>query len=124
MQQPRKIARIVETKIRCKKVYFGTKEAADNYVTKLQKNSKRDKIPVRSYLCSKCNCWHLTSWEAPDITKIFEEVNDEIDRVNAEMERMYMQDSKVLTDRLNKFLELQKENKRLELEIFVLRNKK
>ena len=61
--------------IYCKKVSFGTKQYADAYITKLQKTSQREKVPVASYLCTKCNCWHLTSWQQPDIDKLIKEFN-------------------------------------------------
>jgi len=45
----------------CKKTYFATQKAADFYIEKLQKSSNRQKVPVNSYLCPKCNLWHLSS---------------------------------------------------------------
>ena len=65
----------------CKKVYFGTQKDADEYIEKLQKTSKRDKVPVHSYLCERCMCWHLTSWSAPDIEKVIKETNEEINEL-------------------------------------------
>ena len=71
--------------IYCKKVSFGTKQYADAYITKLQKTSQREKVPVASYLCPRCNCWHLTSWATPDIEKLMREVNNENRKHQAEM---------------------------------------
>ena len=52
----------------CKKVKFINQEFADSYVAKLQKTSKRNRKPIRSYLCPKCNVWHITSAEEKDLT--------------------------------------------------------
>ena len=52
----------------CKKVKFINQEFADSYVAKLQKTSKRSRKPIRSYLCTKCNVWHITSAEEKDLT--------------------------------------------------------
>ena len=61
----------------CKKVSFSTQEYAESYIEKLHKTSKREKTPVNSYLCTRCNCWHLTSWQSPDIEKLMREVDAE-----------------------------------------------
>jgi len=45
----------------CNKVCFCDEEAALFYIDKLQKTSKRKRIPVRAYLCDKCLTWHITS---------------------------------------------------------------
>lgn len=70
--------RIKETGNYCKKVYFGTQKDADEYIAKLQKTSKRDKVPVNSYLCERCKCWHLTSWTQLDIDKVLKEQDEKI----------------------------------------------
>ena len=77
--------KITENGKYCKKVSFATQEYADAYITKLQKTSQREKVPVASYLCTKCNCWHLTSWQQPDIDKLMREVNNENRKHQAEM---------------------------------------
>jgi hypothetical protein len=121
MQKPPKIIKIFETKNICKKVYFGTKEAADKHIARRSKEEKAK--PATSYLCHKCNCWHTTSWTAPDIHQVIEEINDEIDRLNEWTEQEYEKDTRTLSNALNQTLDLIKENKRLELENFVLKQK-
>lgn len=53
----------------CKKTYFSDEKQAQIYIDKLCKTSKRKSVPVRSYLCSKCSCWHLTSKEDKNIIR-------------------------------------------------------
>jgi hypothetical protein len=57
----------------CKKVSFGTEADANFYIEKLRKTSTRPIIPVRAYLCEKCNNWHLTHIQQEDIPKILAE---------------------------------------------------
>lgn len=45
----------------CNKTYFSDEKQAQIYIDKLANTSTRKSVPVRSYLCSKCSCWHLTS---------------------------------------------------------------
>lgn len=45
----------------CGKVSFSDEAAAQFYIDKLQKTSKRPRVPQRTYLCHKCLNWHLTS---------------------------------------------------------------
>lgn len=123
MQKPRKIAHLHATKNVCKKVYFGTEKAANEHIAKLQQTSKRDKVPVRAYLCYRCNCWHLTSWEAPDIDLFIKHINEEVDELNAWNEREYERDTKLLSTALNELRDAYHRIKQLELEIFVLKNK-
>jgi hypothetical protein len=66
---------------RCKKATFARKIDADYYIDKLQKTSNRAKIPKYSYLCPKCNLWHLTSKEYPEnirqtLNKYLEIINE------------------------------------------------
>jgi len=84
--------KIKETDNTCKKVYFATQQFADDYIKKLQRTSSRDVMPVESYLCSICSCWHLTSWSAVDLQK-------EFDRVNSELRT----ENKILKQKLNKY---------------------
>ena len=44
----------------CKKTSYSTENFANEDLKRLQ-TSKRNNIPTRSYLCDKCNTWHLTS---------------------------------------------------------------
>ena len=71
----------------CNKVSFATQEDADYYINKLQKTSTRDKVPINSYLCVKCNCWHLTSWEQVDLNKFTEDTNAELKEVFDEYDK-------------------------------------
>ena len=46
----------------CKKTKFASREIADSHVKKFNESiRKRETTPIRSYLCEKCNCWHVTS---------------------------------------------------------------
>lgn len=45
----------------CKKVSYRSKEFADADVERLQRTSKRRKVPLRSYFCPKCGLYHLTA---------------------------------------------------------------
>ena len=51
----------METKVFCKKVSFSDEKQAQIHIDKLAKTSRRGKIPIRSYKCQKCECFHLTS---------------------------------------------------------------
>lgn len=44
----------------CKKTSYSSEVFANKDLKRLQ-SSKRNNIPTRSYLCPKCNTWHLTS---------------------------------------------------------------
>lgn len=121
MQKPPKIIKIFETKNICKKVYFGTKEAADIHIARRSKEEKAK--PATSYLCHKCSCWHITSWTAPDIHQLIEDINAEIDRINDWNESQYEEDTRRLSSILNNTIEMNKEIKRLELENFALKQK-
>lgn len=123
MKQPNKIAHFNPTKNVCKKVYFGTMEEADKHIAKLQKESKREKVPVRSYLCPKCNCWHLTSWSAPDIEHFVEQINREIDAFNAQIEKDYIETTRELSHAINIAVDLKKENLLLQNQIVLLNRK-
>ncbi|MES2382622.1 MAG: hypothetical protein V4538_16355 [Bacteroidota bacterium] len=62
----------------CSKTYFATEKDADFYLTKLKATSNRGNIPKRSYLCTHCFSWHLTSTD-DDITvmeKYRQKIND------------------------------------------------
>ena len=91
----------------CKKVSFATQEDADYYINKLQKTSTRDKVPINSYLCVKCNCWHLTSWEQVDLNKFTEDTNAELKEVFDEYEEacnIFLKNSELLLTQLDKAL--------------------
>jgi hypothetical protein len=45
----------------CKKVSFCNEQYANAYIEKLKKTSIREVKPIRSYLCTRCLNWHLTS---------------------------------------------------------------
>lgn len=106
----------------CKKVSFGTKKVADEYIAKLQKESTREKVPVNSYLCTKCNCWHLTSWEIVDISKIIKYINEEVAKIafdyNTDFDKVLIK-FKTIADGLE---EVQIENSNLKLENYKLKH--
>lgn len=56
----------------CKKVKFISEKFAEAYIEKLQKTSARVLVPVRSYLCPVCLCWHLSSNNSHEQVKIKE----------------------------------------------------
>jgi len=92
MKRPDKILKIYETKNVCKKVYFGTKEAAEDHIKKLANSTNAR--PAQAYLCHKCNSWHITSWTAPDYKMWEEHFNKEVERVNRDLDIVFdeMQD--------------------------------
>jgi hypothetical protein len=67
----------------CKKVSFCDERYADEYISKLNKTSKRKLKPVRSYLCDKCLTWHITS---------IEQINYKLPRI--EQERLVVKEQK------------------------------
>lgn len=77
-----KLSKLELGKHYCKKTSFPDEKTANYYLDKIKKSSRRSKVPVYSYLCSKCFAWHLTSWEQPDIIKMFEELNQFVDECN------------------------------------------
>lgn len=123
MKQPIKIHHIRADEEYCKKVAFGTKKDADFYLEKIKKESKRDKIPERSYLCYKCNTWHLTSWEAPDIENLICQINEDIDCLNSDLELQYEQDTRIMSKAINELIELRRSYTKLELENRILKSK-
>lgn len=45
----------------CSKVKYASKSMADDDIIRIARKSKREIVPIRSYLCGKCGGWHLTS---------------------------------------------------------------
>lgn len=45
----------------CRKTSFSDEASALFYIEKLRRTSKREIVPIRTYLCPHCNTWHLTS---------------------------------------------------------------
>lgn len=111
MKPQRKIIKIFETKNICKKVYFGTKEAAEFHIIK--RATEEDAKTARSYLCHKCNCWHITSWTAPDVEGVIAEMNAHIDTINADAEEWYLEHEDLVIELMNKIRELERELKKL-----------
>jgi len=56
-----------QVSLSCKKVSFATEKDAEFYIKKLKATSKRDVVPMRSYLCEVCFRWHLTHLQAIDV---------------------------------------------------------
>lgn len=46
---------------KCDKTLYATEEIADSQIRRIKKISKRAIVPERSYFCTKCRGWHLTS---------------------------------------------------------------
>ena len=107
----------------CKKVSFATQKFADTYIEKLQKTSTRRKVPINSYLCTKCNCWHLTSWEVVDISKVVRELNDELRKIEDEYNENYDKNLKILKDVELKIQDLIIESNNHKLENYKLRKR-
>lgn len=45
----------------CRKSKYRTEQDAIFALNKIKESSNRKCIPIRTYLCGKCHCWHLTS---------------------------------------------------------------
>ena len=58
----------------CNKVKYKTEEYAQIDIDKIQRTSKRVKIPKRSYYCTKCNSWHITSTDLWQVKTATDEV--------------------------------------------------
>jgi chromosome segregation ATPase len=56
---------------------------ADFYIEKLQRISKRRKVPVRSYECDACGLWHLTSQLNPLETRVIQ-LQEQIEKLKKE----------------------------------------
>ena len=80
-----RLPRLETAKHYCKKTSFADEKTANYYLDKLKKSSRRAKVPVYAYLCTKCFAWHLTSWEQPDVLQMITELNEEIEEYNASM---------------------------------------
>jgi len=104
----------------CKKVYFGTKEVADAFI--LKRSKEGDARPATAYLCHRCNCWHLTSWETPDIDKLIKEIQNDIDMIQEEYERQYQEDINHIDYCLTKYQKMEIEVNNLRLENFKLKH--
>lgn len=58
----------------CNKVKYKTEEYAQIDIDKIQRTSKRVKIPKRPYYCTKCNSWHITSTDLWQVKTVTDEV--------------------------------------------------
>lgn len=97
----------------CTKVKYASKKMADEDIARIRKKSKREKIPIRSYLC-KCGGWHLTSREdmfkyseremenkkITELTELVKKLKDEIsslkDSTHREINKEVKTDAKVV----------------------------
>ncbi len=71
-------------RIPCEKVGFANQIFADYYIEKLSRISTRTRVPVRSYLCNRCNLWHLTSQPHYLEAKVLE-LTEQLEKVTAEL---------------------------------------
>ena len=84
----------------CKKTKFATEAFAEAAIKEMQKTSRRDKKPVRSYLCPDCKTWHLTSRpsrereEIERLRKIIYAKDAEIKELKATLEQFQAAESK------------------------------
>lgn len=125
----------------CKKVKYSTEAFAMQDVARIEKVSKRDKVPVRAYLCTRCKGWHLTSSEDINVFKSL------IESLKKENEDLILENKKLKTGQnreeniivktnqqikiLNKAIgknneiisKLRKSNKELASEIYHIKNK-
>lgn len=89
MKQPTKIKKIKIDGSYCKKVSFATKKDADWHI---QKKSQSDNAkPAQSYLCHRCNAWHITSWINEDFVHLIKQLNIEIEAINKQNDEMYIE---------------------------------
>lgn len=97
----------------CRKASFSSEYFADEYILKLEKTSTRKRKPVRSYLCTKCLNWHLTSIKDAELS----ELRETVFRLNKEITQ-HVKTIKKLTaiDNKNKKLERRAASFKLQLE--------
>lgn len=72
--------------MQCKKVMYKTEAYAQLDIDKIQRTSKRVKIPKRPYYCIQCGGWHITSTDLKGVelvNKELEEKDKEITKLNA-----------------------------------------
>lgn len=70
----------------CHKTRFATKEDALFYLKKIRKESTREIIPVRAYLC-RCKAWHLTSQQAYNSGEV-KRLNDIINTLRENIKKL------------------------------------
>lgn len=58
-----------EQNIDCRKVKYISKKVANSHIEWISKNTKGDKVPIRSYQCDKCTAWHVTSMQKFELNK-------------------------------------------------------
>jgi hypothetical protein len=66
----------------CDKVKYASKKMADEDIVRIQKKSKRATVPIRSYQCTVCKGWHLTS--KINFTERIKELEAEADLLKTE----------------------------------------
>ena len=125
--------------MKCGKVCYSSQEFALQDVERINRISKRDKIPKRAYYCHDCKSWHLSSKDdykdaeilklRNDIQLLKEENLKLINSVNKEIDKEIKTNKVVtkLTEKVGKYAKLFKilreSNKDLINQILVLQNK-
>lgn len=71
----------------CDKVKYATKAFAEADIKKLKSNSIRDKIPIRAYLCYRCDAWHLTSQDSKEM-RVISNLEEQNRNLKAKVERL------------------------------------
>lgn len=56
----------------CKKKRYESRQNALHAIKLIQRTSKRNKVPQRTYQCYKCEGWHLTSMDAKSFNELVE----------------------------------------------------
>ena len=69
----------------CKKTKFATEAYAEDYIEKLRKTSKRERIPQSTYLCPNCHAWHLTSKKQRSVETENSKLRSHVTRLNKEI---------------------------------------
>jgi chromosome segregation ATPase len=125
--------------MKCGKVCYSSQEFALQDVERINRISKRDKLPKRAYYCHACKAWHLSSrgdYKDLEILKLrnelqlLKEENSKLkNSVNNVIDKEIKTDKRVakLSETIDKYVarvkSLREANKELINQIVVLENK-
>ena len=71
----------------CHKTRYANETEANKDVERIKKTSTRSNVPIRSYFCSVCSNWHLTSKESYVVTTL-KAVSKELQQAKTEIKRL------------------------------------